>query len=354
MSAQIPTTMKALISQPDKTAKVESVPVPEIGDDEVLVKVVAVALNPTDWFHIQIFGAPGMIAGCDYSGTVVKVGRNVSARAVGEHVAGFAHGGGFRDRGAFAEYLKTDADLCWPVPARTLSHEQAAAMGCGYWTAAQTLFHPDRLGLVEVPNKVDEEEWVLIYGGSGSVGLYAIQLAHLAGYKVVTTASPRNHALCRSLGADAVVDYNAPDALAQVKALTHDSIRVALDAISEADTQLFAARALAPGGQLVTILAVSDAVKQARPDVAARNTLVYTSLGRPFVFAGKLDVPASAGDRAFMVRWLAKTPALVSEGKVRPNPTKLFEGGLEGINDGLKYMQEGKHSGQKIVYRIAD
>ena len=90
----------------------------------------------------------------------------------------------------------------------------------------QALFHPTRLGLVEPPKKTEKGEWIIIYGGSskrpsivgsththhtsppGSVGMFAIQLAHLAGYKVATTASPRNHELVKSLGADLVVDVS--------------------------------------------------------------------------------------------------------------------------------------------------
>lgn len=54
-----------------------------------------------------------------------------------------------------------------------------------------------------------------------------------------------------------------------------------------------------------------------------------------------------------MARFLVKTPELIATGKVKPNPTKLWEGGLNAIPDGLRYMKEGKNSGEKIVYRIA-
>ena len=63
---------------------------------------------------------------------MVKTGKNVSSRKVGEHVAGFVHGGAFSDEGAFAEYVKTPADLVWPVPDNTLDHDQAATLGCAY------------------------------------------------------------------------------------------------------------------------------------------------------------------------------------------------------------------------------
>lgn len=96
----------------------------------------------------------------------------------------------------------------------------------------QALFHPTRLGLVEPLGKAGKDEWVFVYGGSselasssipcarevylfnllsGSVGMFAIQLAHAAGYKVVTVASPRNFELVRSLGADAVFDVSSFD-----------------------------------------------------------------------------------------------------------------------------------------------
>lgn len=153
MAASIPRMMKALIVQPDKTAKVQEVPVPEIDEWEILVKVVAVAQNPTDWkceatvvacttlteitsADIELMTNPGTISGCDWSGHIVKLGSKVSELhatkfTVGDHVAGFTHGGTYKDRGAFAEYVKATYDLCWKVPEGTLSHEQAAAMGCG-------------------------------------------------------------------------------------------------------------------------------------------------------------------------------------------------------------------------------
>lgn len=76
---------------------------------------------------------PGTIIGCDFSGTVVQLGKVAAEQAfvkLGDHVAGFVQGGTYRDRGAFAEYVKTPADLVWRVPTGTLTHEEAATMGC--------------------------------------------------------------------------------------------------------------------------------------------------------------------------------------------------------------------------------
>lgn len=80
----------------------------------------------------------GTVLGCDFSGTVVQAGKNVKAPQLGEHVAGFEHGGKWAERGAFAEYIKVPAELVWTVPPETLTHEEAASINLVY-VALQTL-----------------------------------------------------------------------------------------------------------------------------------------------------------------------------------------------------------------------
>lgn len=216
--------------------------------------------------------------------------------------------------------------------------------------------------------------------------MFAIQLAHLAGYKVMTLTSPRNFELCKSLGADAVfnvspitrankfaliiaLQYNAPqaDVINRIKEETNNSLHAALDTIGTADAQRCSVEALASGpGKVVTILPITEEMKKLREDIdiicAYQCTLVmlglthfqsdivvYTANGMEFEFRGKVW-PVSQEDKAHMVQFLAKVPELVQTGKIKPNPTKLFEGGLDGINTGFKYMMEGKNSGEKIVY----
>lgn len=72
----------------------------------------------------------GTILGCDFSGYVAQVGKNVTSLKVGQHVAGFTQGGTYPDGGAFAEFVRTGADLVWAVPSGTMSHEEAATLGC--------------------------------------------------------------------------------------------------------------------------------------------------------------------------------------------------------------------------------
>ncbi|OSD08389.1 GroES-like protein [Trametes coccinea BRFM310] len=348
----VPQTMKALIIQEGHRVAVQDHPVPPVGDNDVLIKTVSVAQNPTDWKHVDTIGVPGTILGCDFSGYVVKTGKDVSTPKVGDHVAGFVHGGAFTDEGAFAEYVKTPADLVWVVPENTVNHDQAATLGCAFWTAAQALFHKTRLGLVEPPAKAAGNEWIFVYGGSSAVGMFAVQLAHLAGYKVVTTASPRNFDYVKSLGADAVFDYKDPDVVKKIKDATGDSITKAVDAISLKDSQRISAEALAPsGGKVVLVLQpIPDATN--RKDVKFFPTLIYTALGRAFDFGPSTRFPVSPEDRAQIVEFLKKVPQLIKDGAIKTPPVKLWEGGLAAIPDGLQYMREGKVSAEKIVYHV--
>ncbi|KAI0780462.1 GroES-like protein [Trametes elegans] len=356
MASTIPASMKALVIEEDYHIAVKDHPVPTVSDDDILVRVISAAQNPTDWKHADptyALGIPGTVLGCDFSGYVVKTGKNVSSPKVGDHVAGFVHGGAFVDSGAFAQYVKTPAELAWVVPDNTLTHDEAATLGCAFWTAAQALFHPTRLGLVEPPAKADGTEWVFVYGGSSAVGHFAVQLAHLAGYKVVSTASPRNFALVRSLGADAVFDYRDPDVVAKIKEATGDSLTRVLDAIAEKDTQRISAAAIAPGGGKLTIVLYPEEGATDRTDLEIYPTLLYTALGVEFPFGPTRHYPAAPADRAHMVQFLRKVPQLVRDRAVRPPAIRHWQGGLGGVPGGLQYMREGKVSAEKIVHRIA-
>ncbi|KAI0636514.1 GroES-like protein [Trametes polyzona] len=352
-SPGIPKTMKALVIEEGHRVAVKDHPVPQVGDNDILVKVHSVAQNPTDWKHVDsVRGVPGTVLGCDFAGYVVKTGKNVSNLKVGDHVAGFVHGAAFPDEGAYAEYVKTPGSLVWPIPEGTLNDDEAATFGCAFWTAAQALFHKARLGLVEPPAKSPGNEWVFVYGGSSAVGHFAIQLARLAGYKVVTTASPRNFDLVKSLGADAVFDYRDPDVVMKIKDVTGDSIRSVLDAISSKDSQRLSAEVLAPGGGKVVLVQTPVPDATDRKDARIIPTIIYTALGRAFDFGPGKHMPVSDEDRDHMVEFLKKVPQLVKDGAIKPPAIKYWDGGLAAIPDGLQYMREGKVSAEKIVYHV--
>ena len=110
------------------------------------------------------------------------------------------------------------------------------------------------------------------------MGQFAIQLAALAGYKVVTTASQRNYDLVTSLGASAVFDYKDPDVVEKVKAVTGDTIRSVFDTISSADAQALSAAVVAPtGGKVIHVLGLAPEANS-RSEVERSCTLLSTML----------------------------------------------------------------------------
>ncbi|KDN36241.1 hypothetical protein RSAG8_11004, partial [Rhizoctonia solani AG-8 WAC10335] len=349
--ASIPETMKALVIQEDKTVQLEDVSVPTLDANEVLVQVHSVAQNPTDWKHAE--NAPhGNIIGCDFSGTVVKLGSDSITRVkVGDTVSGFVHGGNYKDRGAFAQYLKAEADLIWKFPTSVLSFEEAATMNCAFWTSIQAFYN--RMELVEPASGAKRDEWILIYGGSSSLGLFSTQLAKLSGYKVVTTVSPKNSDLPKSLGADVVIDYKSSDVVEQIQKATGNTLRFAFDTVCNATTQAICAKSPAPApeggkpGKVVVVLPPNKDAQALRSDVVIQHTLIYTALGRAFG-----NFPASPHDREHMASWIPKLEELVAKGKVKPNPVKLWPGGLVSVNDAFQYMRDGKVSAEKIVYNV--
>ena len=81
------------------------------------------------------------------------------------------------------------------------------------------------------------------------------------------------------------------------------------------------------------------------------DTIVYTALGRPFALP-TVKFPALPADREHMASWIPKIKDLVDAGQIKPNPVKVWPGGLEAVSEGLQYMRDGKVSGEKIVYNI--
>ena len=176
---------------------------PKPGSGEVLVKVGAAALNPIDTYLRS--GAIAMplefpyIPGCDLAGTVEAVGPDVKRFKAGDRVWG-SNQGLFGRQGAFAEYAAVHEDWLYPTP-NDLSDQQAAAGALVGITAHLGLF---------LHGQMQEGEVVFVNGGSGGVGSTVIQFAKAAGARVIATAgAAEKQELCRSLGADLVLDYRS-------------------------------------------------------------------------------------------------------------------------------------------------
>jgi NADPH:quinone reductase-like Zn-dependent oxidoreductase len=207
--------------------------------NEVLVRVRAAGVNPTDWKHRAtggFLGEPPFVLGWDVSGVVEAVGIGVAAFAPGDEVFGmlpypFGHG-------SHAEYVIAPVRAMARKPAGT-DHVQAGALPLVSLTAWQALVeHADlRAG-----------QRVLIHAAAGGVGHVAVQIAKARGAYVIGTASAGKHEFLREIGVDEAVDYRETDFTEVVK-----DADVVLDTIG-GDNALRSLRVLRPGGVVVSIL----------------------------------------------------------------------------------------------------
>ncbi|RAH39564.1 zinc-binding alcohol dehydrogenase family protein [Aspergillus brunneoviolaceus CBS 621.78] len=215
-------------------------------ENEILIRNHAVAINPVDgslqtkaWWPMEY----PTILGQDVAGEVVQVGPGVTRFQPGDRVAGLAVGMATkRDQDhAFQAYTILQTNMASELP-DTLSYEAAAVIPLGLSTAACGLFQDTHLALqypAEPARRPPTKETLLIWGGAGSVGSNAIQLAVAAGYEVVTTASPRNFDHATRLGASRVFDYHSPTVVDDLVAwLEGRTLAGAMDCIGFAATPM--------------------------------------------------------------------------------------------------------------------
>ena len=178
---------------------------PEPGPGEVLVRVVAAGTNPIDAKFRANGSAMGLeaplILGSDISGTVEEVGPGVTDLSVGDEVYYTSEVFGPGSNSAYAEYNVSAATIVARKPP-SLSHEEAAAVPLAGGTAYEALVR--RLN-------VRVGETVVIHGGAGGVGHFAVQIARAAGARVISTAGPDNQQTLKDLGAEVTLDYRSED-----------------------------------------------------------------------------------------------------------------------------------------------
>ncbi|AKP67850.1 NADP-dependent oxidoreductase [Companilactobacillus ginsenosidimutans] len=178
--------------------------IPEIADDEVLVEVKATSVNPIDWKLREGYLAEAIplkfpiVLGWDVAGKITRTGSAVKDFHAGDKILARPD---LTDRGTYAEYTAVKEDKLALLP-ENVSYEDAAALPLAGLTAWQCIY--DYL-------KVQPGQTVLVQGGAGGVGLFAIQILKHIGAKVITTASPANFDLLKDLGADQIIDYHTED-----------------------------------------------------------------------------------------------------------------------------------------------
>ncbi len=201
--------------------EIAEAPLPDIREDEILIKVAAAGINRPDIIQRQGFYPPppnaSPILGLEVAGTVAAVGRAVVGWKLEDEVCALTNGGGY------AEFVAVSAGQCLPVPS-TLSLAEAAAIPETCFTVWSNLFKP---GLIKKGTSL------LVHGGSSGIGCAAIQLAKAYGAEVITTVgSTAKKAFCSALGADHVINYRDEDFAELVPSLNHGKgVDVILDMV---------------------------------------------------------------------------------------------------------------------------
>lgn len=310
--------MKAIILvQPGSTANLvmRDVQTPQPGNEEVLVQVKSISINPVDaktrqgggvYNYGKVSEQPELILGWDISGTVTAT--NSTRFAIGDEVFGMVNFPGTGS--AYAEYATAPADQLALKPATT-SHQEAAAATLAALTALQVF----RAAGVKAGDRV------LIHGASGGVGHYAVQLAKEIGAYVIGTSSAANRIFVFSLGVDEHIDYtavNLPDA-------THD-IDFVFDSLGP-ENIINSLPVIKNGGKVISI--VTQFNEDLASQLAAKNV------------TGKFLLVQSNGKD---MDYLAK---LLETGKLKSHVSKSFT--LDQMADAHQQIESGKTTGKIVV-----
>jgi NADPH2:quinone reductase len=296
---------------------------PRPGAGEVLVRVVAAGTNPVDAKLRSNGSSAGLeapiILGADISGVVEEVGPGVTDLAPGEEVYYTPEVFGPRSNGSYAEYHAAKADIVAKKLA-TISHEEAAAVPLAGGTAYEAIVR--RLA-------VRVGETILIHGGAGGVGSFAVQIAKAAGARILATASSDNQDILKELGADVAIDYKSQD----VKEVALDDsggegVDVVFDAVG-GRTIVESIPLTKPFGRLATILGAQGDLT---PLYQKNQTLYGVFLTR---------------ERAR----LEEMGTLIERGQVRPLVDEVLP--LEEVGKAHERLDSG-HGRGKVVLRVVE
>ncbi|KAA6409148.1 MAG: zinc-binding dehydrogenase family superfamily [Lasallia pustulata] len=331
-----------LLAQKVRPLAVKSAPYTPPGENEVVVKNGALALNLVDWARQDLGDALfswttyPCVLGSDVAGEVVEVGTGVSRFQTGDRVTGLAIGltSNRPADGAFQSYTILPEHMASPIPS-TLSYESASVLPLGLSTAACGLFQKDYLAL-QLPSSPPEPatgDTLLIWGGSSSVGSNAIQLAVAAGYEVIATASPKNFDYVKKLGASQVFDYHSETVVADlVKAFNGKASAGAL-AIGNGSAEPCVEVVHKCRGKKFVALA-NPPSKELPSDVAVK-----------FIFGS--DLKDNEVGPAIFVNFLPK--ALEDGSFIAAPDAEVVGEGLESVQGGLDLLKKGVSAKKYVI-----
>lgn len=347
----------AWIQSPETSLDVATAPFPreKLGEDDVVIKNGAVAVNPVDWKVQDAASNPfGLsfpnILGEDVAGVVVDVGSKVKHVQVGDRVIAHASGLGLNDArfGGFQLYPLLKQWTVAKIPDQ-LSTTDAVVLPLSLSTAAAGLYLKANLGLRypsvesettgQVVDNNNQKETLLVWGGSSSVGSSVVQLAVASGIQVVATASPANYDYVKDLGARLVLDYHNPDIVELLIHVLKDTKLVgAYDAIGSNTSVLQSAQVLHAlgGGQVAsTVSAPEKLPKDVKVTRISSGNIVSQEDG---IVARKI--------------WREFVGKALGNKVLRPRPEPLIVGkSLYSIQGGLDTQKAGV-SAKKVVIEL--
>jgi NADPH:quinone reductase-like Zn-dependent oxidoreductase len=311
-------TMKAIVIHEyggPEVLKYEDVPRPEPKADQILVRVMAAGVNPVDgmirsgMFAKHEKAAFPMILGGDIAGVVENVGNKITKFKAGDPVFAYLS---LKNGGGYAEYALATEREAAPKP-KALTYVEAAAVPIVALTAWQALVDTAKLSAGQT---------VLIHGGSGGVGTFAIQIAKARGAKVIATASTANQDLLKELGADIAVDYTKQ----KFEDLAKD-VDVVLDSVGK-DTLARSYGVVKKGGFIVSIVARLD----------------QAELDKHGIHGATLSVEPNSEE-------LAEIGKLIDEKKIKVIVSQTFP-----LSEAVKAQEQAAtgHTRGKIVLKVAE
>jgi len=312
--------------------KLHSMPVPEPGPGEVLIKVAAAGVNRPDVMQRKGLYPPPPgatdVPGLEVSGTVVSVGQNVSKPPINSEVCALVTCGGY------AEYCLAAASICLPVPEK-ISLVNAAGIPETFFTVWTNVFKRGQL-------KAGES--LLVHGGSSGIGTTAIQLGKAFGATVYTTAGTSDKCeFCNNLGADAAINYIEQDFSEEIKRLTEGKgVNVILDMVGG---PYFPKNIglLADEGRLVQIALMQGS----KAEVDFRSLLL-----KRVTLTGSTLRPRSVEEKTKIAQALQKNVwPLLESGAIRPIIHEIFP--LKQASEAHRLMESSAHIG-KILLKPAD
>lgn len=317
--------MRAMqVTQYDQPLQLVNVPTPDIGADDVLVRVAACALNFGDLLMIkgsyQEKPALPFTLGMELAGTVEKIGANVTNLNVGQRVLSYSGIGGL------AEYAALPAATCLPIP-DAMPMTDAAAFPVAYGTAHLALDYRARM---------QAGERLVVLGASGGVGLTGIELGKLMNAEVIAVArGTEKLQIAKDMGADHLIDSETDDLRGAIKAL--GGADVVYDPVG-GDQFTAAMRATNPDGRLIPLGFASGIV----PQIAANYLLVKNLSVIGYWWGGyaKTNPKVLNDSLKTLLDWYA-------EGKIKPHVSNVLK--LEDTQDGLELLRTRQATGKVVV-----